>query len=68
MKKITAMLLAAAMLTAFTGCAKKILHCDNCNKEIKVSEKSNVEEDWILFCSDCEKELFGEDGLVPKAD
>ena len=68
MKKITAVILIAIMIFTLSACASKTLHCDNCNKEIKVSEKSNVEEDWILFCSECEKELFGEEGIVQRED
>ena len=40
------------------GCGKtRIVHCDRCGKEITVPENSNVTEEWILFCEDCEKEV-----------
>ncbi len=56
--------LAAALL--FGGCgATKTLHCDRCGREVRVSASSNMEEDWILYCRDCEKAL-GLDKLVEK--
>ena len=42
----------------------KILHCDHCGTEIKVSESSNMEEDWIIYCETCNEELFGDDPLL----
>ena len=70
MKKRICILLAALMLISavFTGCGKttatRIVHCDNCGKEIEVPEDSNMTDDWILYCTDCEKEL-GLDTIIP---
>lgn len=47
------------------GCGKtRIVHCDHCGKELTVSESSNVTEEWVLYCEDCQKELFGDDPIV----
>ena len=56
--------LAAALLLVGCG-ATKTLHCDRCGKELKVSADSNMEEDWTIYCSDCEKAL-GLDQIVPE--
>lgn len=53
---ITALVCAMLMLGGCEG--NKILHCNNCNKELKVRESSNMTEDWTVYCSDCE-ELLG---------
>lgn len=61
-------LLSAAILlcSLLVSCGEtKILHCDHCGKEIKVSAASNMEEDWIVYCKDCESEL-GLDTIVPE--
>ena len=43
------------------GCGKtKILHCDNCNAEVEVSAKSNMDEDWAIYCDACDKLLFSD--------
>ena len=61
MKKLLCFLGAASILFALVGCgSKKILHCDNCNKEVAVNADSNMEEDWSIFCEECNKALFGE--------
>ena len=67
MKRILCLLLVVLTLAALlAGCGeKKTLHCDRCGKEVKVSMDSKMEEDWIIYCSDCEKEL-GLDEIVPK--
>jgi len=40
-------LAAASLLVALDGCAKtKTLHCDKCNEEIAVKEKSGMNEEW----------------------
>ena len=58
MKKLIVLLLVAVMLLGIlSGCAKKILHCDGCGKEVQVDESSNMEEDWLVFCEECNKEI-----------
>ena len=70
MKKRICIFLAAIILLSalLTGCGKptatRIVHCDNCGKEIEVPEDSNMTDDWILYCTDCEKEL-GLDTIIP---
>lgn len=46
------------------SCGTKTLHCDRCGEELKVANSSNMEEDWIVFCKDCEEEVFGDEPLV----
>ncbi len=65
MKKSLCFLLAACLLFALTGCGKtKTLHCDSCNKEVKTYEKSEMDDDWIIYCNDCHEELFGDDPIL----
>ena len=62
MKKALCSLIAAALIVlTMVGCGKtKILHCDNCNTEVEVSAKSNMDEDWSIFCDECDKLLFSD--------
>ena len=52
----------------FSGCgsakASRVVHCDRCGKEITVDADSNLTDEWILYCTDCEKEL-GLDTIIP---
>ena len=65
MKKIFLILTLIVILTITTSCGeKKILHCDHCNKEVTVDAKSNTEEDWTIFCKECNDELFGDDPIL----
>ena len=43
------------LVLGLTACGKKTLHCDLCGKE--VSADSNMDEDWIIYCEECEPEL-----------
>lgn len=64
-RRIVMLSLAAALL--LSGCDKaKTVTCDNCGEPQKVKASSNVDDSWIIYCTDCEKALFGEEGLVPK--
>lgn len=55
MKKLLLAITVLALLAGLMGCAgTKILHCDKCNKEVKVSTKSNMDEDWMIYCESCE--------------
>ena len=59
MRKMKKVLCLALVIVMFlTGCGLRTLTCDGCGKAITVREKSNVTEDWIVFCSTCEKELL----------
>lgn len=65
MKKIIILMLVACALVSFAGCGeKKALHCDGCNTEVQVDVKSNMEEDWIIYCEECNEEFFGDDPLL----
>ena len=64
MKRILCFLLAVLMLALLAGCATKTVHCDACGDEITVEAKSNIEEDWIIFCKTCEEENFGDNPVV----
>ena len=74
MKKVLLLLLIAALLlTALAGCGKtnilspaktKTLHCDACSKAVEVEEDSNMEEEWIIYCPECNEKLFGDDPLL----
>ncbi|MBQ4067002.1 MAG: hypothetical protein IJD22_05100 [Clostridia bacterium] len=58
MKKLIALLSALALLCILCSCGeKKVLHCDNCNTEVEVDASSNMEEEWSIYCGDCEKKL-----------
>ena len=56
-KRILAALLVSMMLV-MGGCGEKVIvHCDGCNKEIEVDADSGIDEDWILFCDECDDDL-----------
>lgn len=57
-KRLLAVLLAVAMLALLGGCGeKRTVHCDGCGKEMFVDAGSNMDEDWIIFCPDCEVDV-----------
>lgn len=57
-KRIVEMLLAVIMLLALTACGgTRTVLCDRCGAEITVEKDSNITEDWIVFCKDCEEEI-----------
>ena len=69
MKKIMFILLVIILALAAVGCGEeKILHCDQCGKEVDARQYPNMEEDWQIFCGDCNIALFGEDGPLPEFD
>lgn len=53
---LTAVMILACLLVSCQPAAKKTVHCDNCGKEVEISADSNMDDSWILYCSDCEKE------------
>ena len=58
MRRLFSVLLSALMLVLLlTGCGTKAVHCDHCGKEIKISSSSEMDDSWILYCRECEKEL-----------
>lgn len=66
MKKyiITALITALVLALLLCGCKTKTLHCDNCNRELTVAESSNMEENWSVYCEECNEELFGDDPVL----
>ena len=65
MKKILCFIVVFTLLLSLTGCGKKkILHCDNCDDEIKVNENNKMDESWTIFCESCNEELFGDNSLL----
>ncbi|MBR2715713.1 MAG: hypothetical protein IKB73_05890 [Ruminococcus sp.] len=57
-KKILALLLIVILAFSLFGCGAKTLHCDNCKKEVTVKKNSNMEEDWSIYCEECNELLF----------
>ena len=59
MKKILLIISALLLILSFAGCtaATKTINCDNCGKEIEIAADSNVNDDWSIFCEECEEEL-----------
>ena len=52
--KLICIVLAVVLLV---GCGMRTVICDGCGEEIRVRERSNITDEWILFCADCEKAL-----------
>ena len=64
-KRFILILLCAAMLLTFAACGqKKTVHCDRCGSEITRDADSNITEEWIVFCAECEEEAFGDNPVV----
>ena len=65
MKRFLIALLVLCMLLVMASCgATKVLHCDHCNKEVKVREKSNMTEEWLIYCEECNAKLFSGDPIL----
>jgi hypothetical protein len=64
MKKLLIIAAAALCALAFAGCAKKVVHCDGCGKEIKLPANSNMTEDWIVLCDECKSKV--DNAVVPR--
>lgn len=64
MKQTISLLLLALSLLSLSGCAARELTCDGCGRKVTVNADSNMEEDWIIYCGDCNEELFGDDPLL----
>lgn len=65
MKKTVLVFMVISLCFAVTGCAgTKVLHCDNCQNEVQVKESSNMEEDWTIYCAQCNEELFGDHPIL----
>ncbi len=57
---LAVVLLAALFLGIFLIGNKKTLHCDRCDKIIRVSKRSELNEDMIIYCNECNGALNGE--------
>lgn len=56
MKRVFIVLFVIVTLLTVSSCgAKKILHCDKCNAEVKVAADSEMDESWTIYCGDCNK-------------
>lgn len=65
MKKLLCILMVMSFVAVLGGCAEpKILHCDHCGKEVEVEKSSEMEDSWIIYCEECNEELFGDDPLL----
>lgn len=63
MKKIITVFLILLTLS-FVSCGEvKTLHCDSCGKAVEVDADSNMEEEWTIYCGECEHEK-GLDTLI----
>ena len=62
MKFVPVLILCLALMLSLFGCGKepKLLHCDGCGKDLTVDADSNMDEDWIVLCPQCEKEALGD--------
>ena len=55
----------AVLLLTFSGCGEpRTVHCDHCGGEITLEADSNITEDWIVFCKQCEEDLFADNPVV----
>ena len=59
-KNVIRWIVLAVLALLMFGCAKKTLHCDGCGSEVKVSADSNLTEDSLILCKDCQKKLYGD--------
>lgn len=58
MKKFFIVLLVLAMLMMLAGCGKtRTVTCDVCGADIEIAEDSNITDDWIVFCEECEAKI-----------
>ena len=58
MKKLIVLFLIVVMLLGIlSGCGQKTLHCDSCGAEVKVESSSNMDEDWVILCEECNAEV-----------
>jgi len=65
LKRIIVIVSIAALLISLAACgAVKTMHCDSCGKEVQVKESSNMEEDWIIYCEECNESLFADDPIL----
>ena len=57
--------LILVLLLLLCGCSgTKTVTCDHCGSEITLSKDSNITDEWIVFCKECEENLFGDNPVV----
>ena len=55
MKKILILLLALMLVGSMFGCGStRIVTCDKCGDPIEIPADSNITDDWIVFCDNCD--------------
>ena len=54
-------LLVSSLLYGCANSGKKTLHCDNCGKVIYADADSDINDDWFIYCPECERDLGLED-------
>lgn len=65
MKKLLCLIITSALIFALCGCIKmKTLSCDGCGTEVSVRESSNMTDEWIIYCEECNEEFFGDNPLL----
>ena len=61
MRRLIAIALLVLALLALCACGRtRVVHCDGCGKEIQVDASSDLNEDAIFLCEDCQKLLYSE--------
>lgn len=67
MKKIMCLLFVFAIVLALCGCFRmKTLRCDGCGIEVTVKESSNMTDEWIIYCEECNEKFFGDNPLFAR--
>ena len=65
MKKAICLFFALALVFMLCSCFRtKTLTCDGCGTEVVVKESSNMEEEWIIYCGECNEKFFGDNPLL----
>ena len=62
MKKIVAIVLVVLLLIGMVACGeeKPTLHCDGDGCDNTVVGKEGMDESWVVFCEDCEKNVLAD--------
>jgi hypothetical protein len=69
MKLTRILALVLALCALLCGCKEeRIVKCDRCGKELTIDADSNMTDEWIIFCNECELEAFGGTGVVAPAE
>lgn len=63
-KRIIITVIAASLVFVLASCGAKTVKCDHCKEDIKVSADSNITDDWIMYCKDCNESLKIEEEII----